>query len=592
MRDAQAHRGPDAQGIWSDDRAVLAHRRLSIIDLSADGLQPMADPASGLVISYNGEVYNYRELRAELEGLGACFRSRTDTEVALKAYEFWGKDCVERFRGMYALVIWDPKERELFLARDRLGIKPLYYSVIDRGQGRRTLLVASEVRALLDSGLVERRIDPRALSTFVWNGFVNGATSIVHGIIGLPPGTTATVDPERLRVEARSYWRLPPSEVRPNAVTDLGRELEAAVELRLVSDVPLGIFLSGGVDSSAVAALAVRRARGPIRTFSVGFEEAEYDESVHAGSVAQALGTEHTHILLTQSRFLSQLDDALGSIDQPTFDQLNTYFVSRAVREAGATVALAGVGGDELFGGYTSFRDLPRASRAARYLAPLPAPAKRLLARAATRWAMGRAGAIRPQVRWGKLDDVLAARGEFVRAYQLHYALFTREFYDRLLDAPRDTGVDYGLARNDLERLRNMVRDERPLHAVSMLELDSFVGDRLLRDCDAASMAVSLELRVPLLDHRVVEAAATVSFFTRPKAGFVLPIASWLQQELRPEVSSTFSDRDLCKRAGLRPEAVSALWEVFQAGAPGVYWSRVWSLYVLLWWCRRHEASL
>jgi asparagine synthase (glutamine-hydrolysing) len=481
-----------------------------------------------------------------LEGLGACFHSRTDTEVALKAYEFWGKDCVERFRGMYALVIWNPQKREFFLARDRLGIKPLYYSVIDRGQGRRTLLVASEVRALLDSGLVERRIDPRALSTFVWNGFVNSATSIVHGIIGLPPGTTATVDPERLRVEARSYWRLPPSEVRPNAVTDLGRELEAAVELRLVSDVPLGIFLSGGVDSSAVAALAVRRARGPIRTFSVGFEEAEYDESVHAGSVAQALGTEHTHILLTQSRFLSQLDDALGSIDQPTFDQLNTYFVSRAVREAGATVALAGVGGDELFGGYTSFRDLPRASRAARYLAPLPAPAKRLLARAATRWAMGRAGAIRPQVRWGKLDDVLATRGEFVRAYQLHYALFTREFYDRLLDAPRDTGVDYGLARNDL------------------------------RDCDAASMAVSLELRVPLLDHRVVEAAATVderqrfhpvgskrllqelaltgldpSFFTRPKAGFVLPIASWLQQELRPEVSSTFSDRDPPARGGV-----------------------------------------
>ena len=182
MRDVQTHRGPDAEGMWHDERAVLAHRRLSIIDLSADGIQPMVDSERGLVISYNGELYNYVELRAELEGLGVVFRTRTDTEVLLRAYMCWGRDCVERFRGMYAVAVWDGKARELFLARDRLGIKPLYYTVVDRGRGRRTLLVASEVLALLESGLVVRRIEASALSTFVWHGFVNGAAIPLPGL--------------------------------------------------------------------------------------------------------------------------------------------------------------------------------------------------------------------------------------------------------------------------------------------------------------------------------------------------------------------------------------------------------------------------
>ena len=615
MSDAQAHRGPDDQGLVRSANAVLAHRRLSIIDLSANGHQPMKDPESGLVIVYNGEVYNHRELREELAQGGVRFRSQTDTEVVLKAYARWGEACVDRLRGMFAFAVWDSREQRLFLARDRLGIKPLYFCQVDRGPKRRTLLVASEVRALLNSGLVERRIDPAALGTFVWSGFVRGSRSIVQGVRELPRGTTATVDAETLRIEPRTYWRLPLGAECRNGVSDLCQELESAVKQRLISDVPLGVFLSGGIDSSAVAALAVRGADTQIRTFSVGFDEAGYDETEHAEVVARSLGTDHTRILLTMSQFRAQLEEGLGSIDQPTFDQLNTYVVSRAVREAGITAALAGVGGDELFGGYTTFRDLPRAARWARRLSPLPQAATGWLSKTFVRWKMGRSGEVGPQVRWGKLPDVLATHGALLEAYQVHYALFTRSFYDQLLAAPAGGGVDHGLSPDHRQRLGDLVRGEKLLHAVSLLELEGFVGDRLLRDCDAASMAVSLELRVPLLDHRVVEAAASVaeakrfrplgskrllkelalqdldpSIFERPKAGFVLPIAVWLERDLRSDVSTTLLDAELCRRVGLCPEAVSRLWRAFDEKAPGIYWSRVWSLYVLLWWCRKHEV--
>ncbi len=616
--EAQRHRGPDDDGLWRDDGVVLAHRRLSIIDLSADGHQPMWDPERRLAIVYNGEVYNYRALRAELESGGERFRSKTDTEVVMKAYARWGEACVERFRGMFALAIWDAERRELFLARDRLGIKPLYYHRVEREGGRTTLLIASEVRALLASGLVPRRLDPDVLASFAWNGFVRGARSIVRGVSLLPPGTCATVGSAPGPVVPRAYWTLPRAAAGAAApVEALRRELETAVELRLISDVPLGVFLSGGVDSSAIAALAVRAAGPSVRTFSVGFEEAAYDESRHAEAVAKALGTDHTHILLTQRRFLASLDDALGSVDQPTFDQLNTYFVSRAVREAGITVALAGVGGDELFGGYATFRDLPRAARWTRALAPLPSAPLRALAGAFARWKLGAAGEVPPQVRWGKLADLLETGGDLVAAYQVHYALFTRELHAALLADPRAAAVEWGLASADLNRLRAGVDGERALHAISMLELDGFVGDRLLRDCDAASMSVGLELRVPLVDHRVVESVAGVdererfaplgrkrllkqlalgaidpATFERPKSGFVLPIAAWLEQELRDEVGGTLSDAGLCASVGLRPDAVGSLWRAFRAGAPGLYWSRVWGLYVLLWWCRRHRMTL
>jgi asparagine synthase (glutamine-hydrolysing) len=497
-----------------------------------------------------------------------------------------------------------------------MGIKPLYYSEVDGPGGRRTLLIASEIRALLRSGLVPRQIDPTALATFVWNGFVNGPDTMVRGVRSFASGATATVSADEVRVNENRYWSPPRTEARDEAVEELREELAAAVRLRLVSDVPLGVFLSGGVDSSVVAALASGSGDGEVRTFSVGFEEPAYDESGHASAVAEALGTRHMRIVLTQRAFRDQLPGALDSIDQPTFDQLNTYMVSRAVRNAGMTVALAGVGGDELFGGYSSFVDLPLAARWAGRLGLLPQSVLAGLSIAAARWKLGRPGEVRPQVRWGKLADALATRGDVVDLYQVHYALFTESFYAELLNE-RDPGVAYGLSDERRRDLATLVASSPVSHAVSLLELSCFVGERLLRDCDAASMSVGLELRVPLLDHRVVEAVAAIpcerrfapaqtkqllkdlslggldpKLFERPKAGFVLPIEVWLRQELRDEVDETLMDADLCARAGLSPGAVSRLWTAFQCRAPGIYWSRVWALYVLLYWCRRHGMSV
>jgi asparagine synthase (glutamine-hydrolysing) len=366
-----------------------------------------------------------------------------------------------------------------------------------------------------------------------------------------------------------------------------------------------------------VAALAVRGATAQVRTFNIGFEEADYDETRYAKAVAAALGTEHTTIPVTRGTFRESLPAALGSIDQPTFDQLNTYLVSRAVRGAGLTVALSGLGGDELFGGYRSFRDLPAASRWARALSPVAGPVGGAARALASRVAgPGEAG---PQVRWAKLADLLATDGRLVDAYQVSYALYTEDFYERLLDpaVARAAGSELGLAPERRRELAARVAGVAPLHAVSLLELSSFVGERLLRDSDAASMAVSLELRVPLLDHRVVEALARLdeavrfrplgrkrllrelalegvdpSIFERSKAGFVLPIELWVREALRDEVESTLHDADLCRSAGLRPDAVAALWRGFRAGARGLYWSRVWALYVLLWWCRSQGARL
>jgi asparagine synthase (glutamine-hydrolysing) len=625
--DAQRHRGPDDDGAWDssgdgDDGAMFAFRRLAIIDLSPDAHQPMVDTATGNVIIFNGEIYNFRELRRELEALGDAFRSRSDTEVILKAYARWGVDAISRLRGMFALAIWDASAKRVLLARDRLGIKPLYLASIDRPGDRQTVLFASEVRSLLATGLITRRLNPAAIGSYLWNGFVVGPQTMIEGVRLVPAGTLALVDPTTGKCELHRYWDLPQvqSAEPGEAIDRLRHELHTAVRQHLVSDVPLGIFLSGGVDSSAIAALAVQEAGGArIRTFNISFDEPAYDESQYAQAIALALRTEHTDVRLTQQHFCVHLEDALHSLDQPTFDAINTYFVSRAVREAGMTVALAGTGGDELFGGYSSFRDIPRATRLSRSMKHVPSAALRMVASAVARARVGRFGEMPPQTRWGKLGDVFAVRGRLLDLYQISYAMFTHDIVRQL----QATNVN-GELRSGLPKLRARELERKigggevaDLHAISMLELANYIGERLLRDTDASSMAVSLEARVPLLDHEVIEAAATVpehdrfmplgkkqllrsvalgnldpKVFDRPKSGFVLPIEVWSRQRLKDEVKRTLLDADRCAACGLNADVVARLWRSFEAEAPGMYWSRVWAIFVLLWWCREHRASI
>jgi asparagine synthase (glutamine-hydrolysing) len=621
MSDAQQHRGPDSSGFWSSrpgggDGVVLAHRRLAIIDLSEDGRQPMLDPDTGNVIVFNGEIYNFAALRRELEAGGARFGSRSDTEVILKAYARWGADGISRLRGMFAFALWDAARGTLLFARDRLGIKPLYLCSVARPGGRRALLFASEVRAVLASGLVERAVDPVALASYVWNGFVIGPGTIVRGVELLPAATSAIASVDGASTEPHRYWHLPTAADPPGKKEELEAQLSAAVQMHLVSDVPLGIFLSGGIDSSAIAALAVRSGSARVRTFNIGFDEAVYDESGHARAVARALGTEHHELRLTQEMFRQELPDALASLDQPTFDGINTYFVSRAVREAGLTVALAGTGGDELFGGYQSFRDVPWAARWSRRLAVFPPGLRRGLANAVTHAATLPA-ALPPQTRWGKLGDALAARGDLLDTYQVSYSLFSSDFARQLLRCRVNGELHMGLPGKVAQELSELIARSRPLPAISMLELWCFLGERLLRDTDAASMASSLEVRVPFLDHEVVSAASALpeeerfqplgkkqvlreialrdlpaALFDRPKSGFVLPIDRWARNALKEEMTAALSDRDFCEAAGLDARAVGRLWSAFLAGSRGLYWSRVWAIYVLGWWCREHRVSV
>ncbi len=622
MSDAQHHRGPDGGGYWScvepgnaDVRGVaLAHRRLAILDLSDAGAQPMHDPASGQVIVYNGEVYNYRDLREPLRQAGQSFASDCDTEVMLRLLATRGTEALDDTNGMFAFAQWDPATRTLCLGRDRLGIKPLYLAEIDDG-GRPTVLFASEVRALLASGLVPAHIDPHGLSSYLWNGFVAGPGTFIQGVSLLPAGHTLTLSAGDAPGEPRPFWRLPDAGGGRAGLEDAREALHQAVSRRLIADVPLGVFLSGGIDSSAVAAVASRVAPGAIHTFNIGFPEAEFDESPHAARVAEQLHTEHRCIELTESHFKSHLDDAMQSIDQPTFDAINTYFVSRAVREAGVTVALAGTGGDELFGGYTSYRDLPPASIWAGRLRCLPEVCLRGGAGLVSRVKTGRPGAVPPQTRWGKLGDVLATRGDLVDLYQVSYALYTERFLDQLSPHARSRG--YGLSTAVRDGLRRQIGNDPALHAISKLELSCFIGQRLLRDTDAASMAVSLEARVPLLDHALIETVARLDpverfeplgkkqmlrrlaldgldpeTFDRPKSGFVLPIDTWVRQGLRDQVREALHDESLCRQVGLEPDAVRRLFQAFQDGAPGLYWSRVWALFVVLWWSREHNARI
>jgi len=627
---AQRHRGPDGAGLWATEsgEVVFGHRRLAIIDLSEAGAQPMVDAASGCAITFNGEIYNFRELRRELETLGEQFNSSSDTEVILKAYGRWGLGIVPRLRGIFAMAIWDPRSRSVHLVRDHLGIKPLYWTrARNSALGREILLFASEVRALLASGVVERQLDPAGVASYLSQGFVVGPTTIVEGIELLPAAGVLTISPGRRAQDAGNnrhalgcYWRPPSSDVRRTTEDELRHELANTVRLQLVSDAPLGIFLSGGIDSSAVAALASETAPGAVHTFTIGFDEAGLDESQYAARVATAIGSRHTNVTLREEDFLRQLPDALTAIDQPTFDALNTYFVSRAAREAGMTVALAGTGGDELFGGYPTFTELPRMLRAGA-LVPWPlGGAIGAVYRVAGALYWNLLGQAPPQTRWGKIADVACASGDLLRLYQTSYALFTREAQSRLGSARvhlAQRAQDFGLPAEIARAWRDRIEGSEVLHAISLLELSSFVGERLLRDTDAASMAVSLEARVPLLDWALCEKVAGIdparrfsppgkkrllrdltlerldpAIFDRPKSGFVLPIGEWARRRLQPEMERLLSDASLVSRAGLQPETVRTLWKSYVAGRPGLYWSRVWSIYALLSWCQNHGMAL
>jgi asparagine synthase (glutamine-hydrolysing) len=619
MTAAMAPRGPDGEGFWessADERGwgvLLGHRRLAILDLSPAGAQPMIDPVAGNVIVFNGEIYNFQELRNRLLAAGERFESTGDTQVMLRMIARQGPDAVRELRGMFAFASWDPASRTLLVARDPLGIKPVYFARNPDADGSWSVAFASEVRALLASGLlVNPRLDPAAAASVAWNGFVTGPKTAVSGIEAVRPGELRVFNGGGRARRRERFWDIPPA--APREVVDeeqFSTVLADCVRLHLISDVPLAVFLSSGIDSSVVTNVAKRAARSPVHTFTLAFEDRELNEGDAARRIAEAIGTEHKEVLLREQDVLDDLVPALDSIDQPTFDGLNSYYMSRAIRRMGFKVALVGTGGDELFGGYRSFRELPVLqswSHRVRFLPKGPLSGVARLVAAALQPSNG----FPPQTRWAKLPHMVRQGTDLLGLYQIAYALFLPEFQEQLL-AQQDPDLIDGLPATLHAELKEQTADRSPLSALAVLEQRLFLGERLLRDNDAASMAASIEQRLPLVDQGLFEAVDRLpddrrfapvgrksilrrvglrgldpALFERPKAGFVLPYDTWIRKGLGKIVGETLRDCQAVRAAGLAPQPVLQLWNAFQAGGRGIYWTRVWALFVLVRWCQRY----
>jgi asparagine synthase (glutamine-hydrolysing) len=589
MNEAQRHRGPDDRGVAQCGEVVLGNTRLAIIDTSAAGHQPMNDPVSGNWITYNGETYNFRDLRLELGGEWA---SNTDTEVVLRAYDKWGVDAFPRLRGMFAFALWDERRKRLLLVRDPLGIKPLYYFAAKGG-----LVFASELRALLASGLVPRKLCAAGVESYLATGSVAAPLTIVEGVEQLLPGHYLEVD-EAAEFKEIEYAAPQGEEVprrREDAVARLRDELEESVRLHLVSDVPLGVFLSGGMDSSALVALMSQMQRP--KTFSVIFDEPKFTEAHFSRAVVERFQTDHEEIRLSQDRLLGLLPDALASMDQPTMDGINTFVVSQTVKEAGITVALSGLGGDELFAGYPSFR---RALK----VESMPVAARRVLRAVA---GAGKNGSVQRQKFW-QLAGSDATPGD---VYRISRQLFAADSVVDLLGT--NGGRPRSAAPTKTTRFSSDVVNE-----ISRLELSGYMSNTLLRDTDAMSMAHSLEVRVPFVDTKIVDYVLSLpgnwkldrgnsgpkplladamadllprDFMARPKMGFTLPFEQWLQNNLRTEVSSVLEDPAALAAPALNANAVRTLWRNFLQKPRAVGWSRPWSIYVLAKWCEINHVT-
>lgn len=628
MVQAMRHRGPDDDGEWyaCDGRVGLGHTRLAVIDPSPAGHQPMVCkgttsgsggslkgtgvvgivPEAHCVISFNGEIYNFRELRAELEGLGERFHTKTDTEVILKAYGVWCIDALKRLRGIFAIGIWDARKGCLVLARDPLGVKPLYLF----RTGHR-LLFASEVRALLATGLVPRALDPAGLWSYLAYGSVQEPYTMVSGVRSLPPGHYLVLYSNGGRgLEAQKpvpYWRLPqagPAHLGDEAslLGTVRTHLEDAVRSELVSDVPLGVFLSGGIDSTAVAALAKMASNGPVRTFSLVFQEARYDERRWSRLAAKHIGTEHTEVELTGDDARGLLPKALDSFDQPSTDGLNTWFVSKAAKEAGLTVALSGVGGDEIFGGYDGYRKPLLAAQASRLATRIPLGLRQVAA--AVIGVVGRREPVR------KLETLLLETGD---SYFVTRRLFS-ERQIRALINPEVRASDCW-EEEAFGGVLEEVQGYDAINRVSALELRTYMLSTILRDTDQMGMAHALEVRVPLIDPELVSLVMALPgrlklgkrppkpLLTRPleglipyecvhrvKRGFELPFEEWLRGAMKEEMCDALCCGKMGQGLGVfLRSGLEGLWQDFDRRR--VSWSRVWAVFVLRRWLDANGLS-
>lgn len=596
MTDAMAHRGPDADGFWLEKNTALGHRRLSIIDLSSAANQPFADESGRFIMVFNGEMYNYREVRPLVSGYP--FKTQSDTEVLIAAYVKWGPDCIKYFRGMFSFVIWDRQEQTVFMARDRMGVKPLYYF-----KNNDILLFASEVRAILATGLVRKEVNRSALIDYFNYQSISYPDSLIQDIVQLEAGTWMMI--RKGKSEKKRYWDV------TNTVADFDfsdrsgiqkriRELMVqSVRRRLVSDVPVGAFLSGGIDSSAIVGLMAEAGDSKPNTFNISFEDREFDESSYAGLVAKKFNTNHTRILLKPADFLDELHNALDAMDTVSGDGINTYVVSKAIRQNGMTVALSGVGGDELFAGYPFFGQYLQL-QSKRGLWKTPAALRKILAVALS---AGRPGG-KKMSRLLQLPSV-----DIDRVYPVFRQILSPSLLRRLTTLTGTEQCMTSVAEELTERKRSIERLPL-LSQVSVAEYLGYTQHTLLKDTDQMSMAASLEVREPFFDQDLVEFVLGVpdkwkkpvypksllveslkpllpdEIVHRKKQGFLFPWNVWLRKELR-----SFCDghiRNMAQRPFIQGEQLLRYWKRFLAGDKNVRWSELWLFIVLDYWLEKN----
>jgi len=601
MARLQAHRGPDDRGFYTDDWCCLGHRRLSILDPSPSGRQPFVGDEGRYALVFNGEIYNYRPLRDQLRASGYAFKSETDTEVLLYGLIENGPEFVRDINGDFAFGFYDSRARQLVLARDRFGVKPLYWTTGADGE----LFFASEIRPLVREVRENPRLDSTTISEYLAQQSVSPPGTLVEGVQMLRPGRIFVQTPEARNID--QYWDMLGSRsssakeaTREEACKEVRQLLLKSIERQMVSDVPLGAFLSGGIDSSVIVGLMSKVVDTPIRTVCVGFEDERFHDSEYARLVADAYGADHVEVSLSESEVLELVQGALVAQDHPSADGINTYIVSTAARNRGLKVALSGLGGDELFGGYSTFRRI----RILKRLEPL----FKYTPRAVREFAGGAIHQVCRSIGADKIASALQSDGSVAEAYPLMRVYFTQRRIQEL------TNSDVGQRHSLSERLRTAFETEAVDSAfakVSYAEATSYMHNVLLRDTDQMSMAKSLEVRVPFLDHELAEYVFGLSdsvrrpsntpksllvdavdgllpeaVVHRKKQGFVLPFRRWMHGPLR----------DLCREGldaasrltAFRGGAVEQTWTDFLEDRASVSWSRIWLLVVLGHWVEKN----
>lgn len=630
MADAMRHRGPDSSGVWADDSRgiALSHRRLAIVDLSPAGHQPMHSADGRFVAVFNGEIYNFRDLRHTLTGLGHTFRGSSDTEIMLAAICQWGfANALTRFVGMFALAVWDRAEQVLYLARDRFGEKPLYYGRVDGA-----FVFASELKALHACPGWTGAINRDALALFMRHRYVPAPYSIYRGITKLLPGTYLTLPYARMQAgeypEPVAYWSARQAAEAGNAnpftgsdaeaIEHLDRLLREAIGLQMVADVPLGAFLSGGIDSSTIVALMQVQSSQPVKTFTIGFRESAYNEAEAAAAVAHHLGTDHTELYVAPGDALNVIPRLPFLYDEPFSDQsqIPTFLVAELTRQY-VTVSLSGDAGDELFGGYSRYLAAPALWQRIGWLDP------------SQRYALARLLRATPSDRLdsllGWLAPLLSQYGRITSAGERLHKVAD------ILAAATPDALYYGLTSQWKQPTELVLNAHEPLTALTdsaqhvpiaefaqrMMYLDavSYLPDDILVKVDRASMGVSLESRVPFLDHRVAEFAWSLplslkiregtgkwllrqvlyryvpaALVERPKTGFNIPLGEWLRGPLRAWAEDLLDERRLRDEGFFDPQTIRTTWSEHQAGRRNWH-DHLWSVLMFQAWLQHQHQQ-